>query len=406
MVETYPNETLNWTSYSGYITDGRSFDTGGTIVTANINHSSATNTYVAPTTAGYQQTGLPYGTKTMMSQAAAGQTTNTTFTFNDDPAAPGTVNTAENLSFTLYGIDKASMYTDSVTLRAVDAEGNAIPISVTAPANATYTVTYNPDGSVVLTGTSALSTSAPQLAAAGISFGGPVDSFTLSHASGGGSSQIYMSDFGFTPSSATQAVCFVAGTMIRTAQGEVAVEDLCAGDLVMTRDNGLQPIRWIGASRQRLAPGSPVQPVRIRAGALGQGVPRADLLVSPQHRMLVRSAIARKMFGTDEILVAAKQLQQIDGIGIADALREVVYVHFLFDTHQIVYANGAESESLFAGAEALKLVGRKARAEIYALFPELRALGDGPVPARLLASGRLGRKLAVRHAQNAKPLIN
>ena len=66
----------------------------------------------------------------------------------------------------------------------------------------------------------------------------------------------------------------------------------------------------------------------------------ADLIVSPQHRMLVRSQIAQKMFGTPEVLVAAKQLCQLRGIDVVEDLVDVTYVHFLFDAHQIVLANG------------------------------------------------------------------
>ena len=172
----------------------------------------------------------------------------------------------------------------------------------------------------------------------------------------------------------------------------------------LTRDNGAQPVRWIDSTRRALRAGSRLAPVRISAGALGDNLPESDLLVSPQHRMLVRSAIAQRMFGTDEVLVAAKQLLQIDGIDIADDLDEVVYVHFIFDRHEIVYANGAESESLYTGPEALKTLSPQAREEILALFPEL-ADDALPEPARVLASGRLGRKLAVRHAQNDKPLV-
>ena len=92
---------------------------------------------------------------------------------------------------------------------------------------------------------------------------------------------------------------------------------LAEGDLVRTLDHGLQPVRWVGARRlsaAELAAAEKLRPIRIRAGALGPGTPRADLLVSPQHRVLVRSRIAQRMFGTDEVLVAAKQLLQIDGI--------------------------------------------------------------------------------------------
>ena len=122
--------------------------------------------------------------------------------------------------------------------------------------------------------------------------------------------------------------------------------------------------------------------------------------------MLVRSKIAQKMFGTNEVLVAAKQLCQIDGIDIADDLAEVEYFHMLFDRHEVVISNGAETESLFTGPEALKAVGAAAREEIFALFPELKDRDYTPAAARKLATARMGRKLAVRHAQNRKPLVS
>ncbi|MFV0409370.1 MAG: Hint domain-containing protein [Paracoccus sp. (in: a-proteobacteria)] len=206
----------------------------------------------------------------------------------------------------------------------------------------------------------------------------------------------------------TRVVCFSADALITTPDGEVAAGYLSVGDLVETVDAGSQPIRWIGMrtlNTTELAANPKLRPIRIQAGALGNGLPEADLIVSPQHRMLVRSKIAQKMFGTNEVLVAAKQLCQIEGIDVAEDLDEVTYVHFLFDTHQIVIANGAESESLFPGAEALKSVGPEAIAEIHALFPELDSPSYVPVAARELVSGRLGRKLAIRHLQNNKALV-
>lgn len=202
--------------------------------------------------------------------------------------------------------------------------------------------------------------------------------------------------------------CFTRGTLIETDRGAVAVEDLAVGDLVMTRDNGLQPIRWIGSkalSANALAGNEKLRPIRIRRHALGANIPAADLLVSPQHRVLVRSAIARRMFGADEVLVAAKQLCQIEGIDIAHDASGVEYFHILFDRHEIVISNGAETESLYTGPEALKSVGPQALEEIFTLFPELRERDYTPVPARQLATGRMGRKLAVRHRQNNKALV-
>lgn len=205
----------------------------------------------------------------------------------------------------------------------------------------------------------------------------------------------------------TGVICFGADALIDTADGQTRAGDLRVGTAVRTRDAGLQPIRWIGRRRLShtdLAAHPHLRPIRIRRGALGRSLPADDLIVSPQHRILVRSRIAQRIFDSAEVLVAAKQLCQIDGIDVARDLDGVTYVHFMFDAHQIVFANGAETESLHTGHEALKSVGPVALGEILAIFPELRG-GSGHPAARTLSSGRMARKLAVRHVQNNRPLV-
>ncbi|MFD2741133.1 Hint domain-containing protein [Sulfitobacter aestuarii] len=162
-------------------------------------------------------------------------------------------------------------------------------------------------------------------------------------------------------------VCFVRGTRIATAEGEVAIEDLQVGDLIQTVDHGLQPIRWIAGSRVRGV--SHLAPVLIRAGALGN---RRDLLVSPQHRMMLRGWRAELHFGIVEVLVPAKHLINDSTIRQVDTA-EVEYFHMLFDQHEIVFAEGVESESFHPGAIGMGNVDDLAREEIFALFPQLRA---------------------------------
>lgn len=207
----------------------------------------------------------------------------------------------------------------------------------------------------------------------------------------------------------TNVVCFAAETLIDTSEGAVAAGDLTTDDLVRTRDAGFQPVRWTGhrhLSAVDLAAVPDLRPIRIKAGALGDSIPALDLVVSPQHRILIRSRIAQKMFDTFEVLVAAKQLLAVDGVEVAEDLTQVTYVHFLFDDHQIVFSNGAETESLHTGSQALKSVGPAAREEIFSIFPELRDDIAGHAGARTLASGRMGRRLAMRHAENGKPLVS
>ena len=202
-------------------------------------------------------------------------------------------------------------------------------------------------------------------------------------------------------------VCFATGTLIDTPDGRRPAEALTPGDLVVTADNGPQPVRWVGkrvCSANTLASRPYLRPIRIRAGAMGGGVPDRDLVVSPQHRVVVRSKIAMRMFGAAEVLAAAKQLLALPGFEIARDIREVTYVHLLCERHEIVFANGAPTESLYLGAEAAKSLGPDALAEVLELFPELG--GPGAMAAsRHLASGRRARTLAARHLKNDRHLL-
>ncbi|MCZ0810841.1 Hint domain-containing protein [Roseovarius sp. EGI FJ00037] len=206
------------------------------------------------------------------------------------------------------------------------------------------------------------------------------------------------------------AICFAGGTLIKTRRGEVRIEDLqVAVDEVLTLDQGYKHLRWIGSRHLTLADlraRPKLRPVRIRHAALGLNLPERDLLVSPQHRIMLRSKVAARMFGVNEILVPAKDLLALDGIETAEDMREVTYWHFMCDEHQVVFANGAIAESLYAGPEALKSLDPAAREEILTVFPEL-APGScaAPAPARLIARGRRVRHLAVRIARNRKPLV-
>lgn len=166
-------------------------------------------------------------------------------------------------------------------------------------------------------------------------------------------------------------ICFVRGTRIETDRGQRPVQSLRIGDRVWTRDHGYQPIRWVGRT---LRPGiGRLAPVRIRAGALGNA---RDLLVSPQHRMLIRGWQASLMFDQPEVLVPAIGL--VDGRMVHSVPGGLVdYVHILFDRHEIVLAEGAESESFHPGAAGLRALDASARAELLALFPQLRNAGYG-----------------------------
>jgi len=168
--------------------------------------------------------------------------------------------------------------------------------------------------------------------------------------------------------------CFTPGTRIATPRGERMVEELRVGDRVITRDNGLQEIRWIGhraLSGSELRDAPHLRPVMIRAGALGHGLPLHDMMVSPQHRMLLNSERAALYFEDREVLASARHLTGMDGVDRAPA-RETTYIHFMFDQHEVVLSNGAWSESFQPGEQVLDGLGDAQRDEIFELFPELR----------------------------------
>jgi Ca2+-binding RTX toxin-like protein len=170
-----------------------------------------------------------------------------------------------------------------------------------------------------------------------------------------------------------EIICFAAGTLIDTAEGPRTVESLEAGDRVLTRDHGYQPLVWTGArslDADDLAACPAVQPVRIAAGALGAGLPQRDLLVSPRHRMLVTGAKAELMFGAREVLVTAADLLGQPGIR-QEVAEGVTYVHIMCARHEILRAEGAWSESFQPAAAVLPSLNARTRDELLALFPEL-----------------------------------
>lgn len=171
----------------------------------------------------------------------------------------------------------------------------------------------------------------------------------------------------------TPITCFAAGTKIRTARGEVAIESLRVGDLILSRDRGLVPLRWIGARRlgaQYLRHSPQVWPVRVAAGALGNGHPARDLTVSPEHRVVLGGPVVQLCFGAHEVLAAARDLVGQPGI-TCEKPESVTYFHLLFDAHEIIESDGAWTESFQPSGRFTDGLDKAARAEILTLFPEL-----------------------------------
>ena len=199
--------------------------------------------------------------------------------------------------------------------------------------------------------------------------------------------------------------CFAPGTMILTPTGEVAVEDLRVGDLVMTADQGPQPLRWIGKRVEVFETREDRnRPILIGQGALGDGFPTRDLIVSPQHRMVLSGKIPEILFGQRDVMAIAKGLTDLKGVRVMRGKGEITYFALLFDCHQVIFAEGAATESFRPGPTVLKDMDDAARDEIYRIYPALREEpinGLGPA-ARELLNGRDSRRLARRIASAAR----
>ncbi|MFP4404643.1 Hint domain-containing protein [Rhodosalinus sp.] len=189
-----------------------------------------------------------------------------------------------------------------------------------------------------------------------------------------------------------EIICFTPGTVIATPRGERLVEDLKAGDRIITRDNGIQEIAWTGTKAltgHQLARMPHLRPILIQAGSLGNGLPEQDLLVSPNHRVLVANDKTALYFDESEVLVAAKHLTGLEGVDEVTSLG-VTYVHFMFERHEVVLSNGAWTESFQPGDHSLQGIGNAQRAEIFELFPELER--EGTVAGGFGAARRVLKK--------------
>lgn len=181
--------------------------------------------------------------------------------------------------------------------------------------------------------------------------------------------------------------CFTLGTLIITERGKIAIEDLQVGDRVWTLDNGLQPIAWMG--RATVPATGPLAPILIRKGAMDNA---RDLLVSPQHRMMLDGWRVEMHCGADEVLAPAKSLTNDHSIRRVIG-GYVTYVHIAFEAHEIVMAEGIPSESFFPGTEAINALDQTARDEILSLFPEWRCPAHRPVAARPVVTLREAQNL-------------
>lgn len=137
----------------------------------------------------------------------------------------------------------------------------------------------------------------------------------------------------------TIVVCLVTGTLVCTTRGDIPVEELRVGDVVVTASSQHRPIRWIGSAEldcTNARDPSACWPIRIAAGALGPNKPAHDLFVSPAHG--IRTTVVT------DVLIPASAL--VNGATIVQAECErVTYWHVELDEHDILVTNGLPTES-------------------------------------------------------------
>lgn len=169
-----------------------------------------------------------------------------------------------------------------------------------------------------------------------------------------------------------------ADTLISTPSGEVCLGDLRPDDKVLTRDNGVQEVKWVckkAMTGRQLLDASHLRPIHFAGGSLGKGLPTRDMMVSPNHRMLVGQEQTCLTLGQKQDLAAAKHLvdhnaiQQIDTTGVQ-------YIQLMFDNHEIVKANGTWTECFQPEDYSMGGLGNSQRNEVFEVFPEIRLVQD------------------------------
>lgn len=182
--------------------------------------------------------------------------------------------------------------------------------------------------------------------------------------------------------------CFLEGTLIACPEGERPVETLAIGDLVLTASGEALPVRWMGRQTVPTLFADPFtsHPIRISAGALGDGLPRRDLFVSPSHALLM-----------DGVLVQARLL--VNGTTIAQVRPQAerfTYFHIEFETHAVVLAEGAPAESFVDSNDSRARFQN--HAEFVALYGVDAHIAEPSALPRATSSRQLPHRLKARLA--------
>lgn len=231
-----------------------------------------------------------------------------------------------------------------------------------------------------------------------------VDEFTFDYIGSDGQTRsafVHAKDGGekdFTTDPSPIIICFAKGTVIETDCGGRAIETLSVGDLVRTVDAGCVPVKWLGQTdveASEMRRWDSLMPVRVKQNAFGPGCPRKDVVLSPNHRVLVTGSRAELYFGESEVLVPVKAL--IDGKNVRNDLEcsRVSYFHLLLEGHHIVDTCGLLSESLYLGDQSMRAIFECAQQNLQSALTEAEWQRHATERAvRPLLRARLGQCLA------------
>ncbi len=290
----------------------------------------------------------------------------------------------------------ATIFIIPSSITANTSPGGAEAIALTDTSTGTVIDAYDPAGATAATFTEGAASGATPTATG----------------SAGGSRSLGFDYLGNETRGATtvgdSVICFCSGTNIETMAGPKPVEDLRSGDIVLTESGAYLPLRFVieqKISKSASLDNFYLHPVCIKKGALGGGLPKRDLFVSRQHRIMARSKIAARMFGQDCVLIAAHVLAELPGIEITPPETGFSYWHLIFDRHAIILAEGAPAESLLFGSQTRDLIPEHAREVILRRFPEFQNPQDLATSARYIPSLKRQRRLIQRHIGNKRDIL-
>ncbi len=297
-------------------------------------------------------------------------------TSNPGDPSPGTFSVGDtyDLSYGNGGGGKSATFEDAVVLRsdALPGGGHAVVFEGTNADGAVEQIVWSPNFDL--------------------------ETWYFDNFSGGQSPGFYTSDQDPGTQYAHSFVCFSAETMITAARGEVPVGDLAVGDLVQTMDRGLQPILWIGRRRVRVDQvRDGAQPIEIQPKAIPGGGLRRPVVVSPQHRLLMRTETGQ------ETLAPAKAFVHLKGVRAMRGKSEIEYITLLFAQHHILDVSGLAAESFLPGPEGFRLLSGRERLEVGRALKVAGTEAEdmGMAAARPCIGGNAGKRALRNGAQLA-----